>query len=65
MTNELVLYYPKGHEAHFEPGHPERPERIEAIRNALQEAGWWEPFPKLVPMKLPKNLLTRIHTQDV
>jgi len=64
MTNELVLYYPKGHEAHFEPGHPERPERIEAIRNALQEAGWWEPFPKLVPMKLPKNLLTRIHTQD-
>jgi hypothetical protein len=32
---DLALFYPKGHEAHYEAGHPERPERIEAIRYCL------------------------------
>ena len=64
MVDELVFYYPKGHEAHYEPGHPERPERIEAVRSALKETGWWDAFPKLDPLELPAGLLERIHTQE-
>ena len=64
MDNQLVYYYPLGHEAHYEPGHPERPERIEAVRSALREAGWWDPFPKLEPLELPEGLLERIHTRE-
>jgi acetoin utilization deacetylase AcuC-like enzyme len=37
--DDLVFYYPQGHEGHFEAGHPERPERVEAIRTALEEHG--------------------------
>ena len=33
---DLVYFYPRGHQAHFEAGHPEKPERVEAVRNALQ-----------------------------
>ena len=29
----LTLYYPEGHQAHYFPGHPERPERVEVIRS--------------------------------
>jgi acetoin utilization deacetylase AcuC-like enzyme len=60
--HDLVLFYPEGHEAHSEPGHPERPERIEAIRTALQERGWWEPYPRLLPMVLPDAVFTGVHS---
>jgi acetoin utilization deacetylase AcuC-like enzyme len=60
--HELVLFYPQGHEAHAEPGHPERPERVETIRSALEEAGWWDPFPRLDPLALPQDILHAIHT---
>lgn len=59
---DIVFYYPQGHEAHFEEGHPERPERIEVIRNALVEAGWWEKFPHLEPIAIPEDLLMSIHS---
>lgn len=57
----LVYYYPTGHEAHFEPGHPERPERVETIRRALQEAGWWDDYPRLEPLPIPQTLLHAVH----
>jgi acetoin utilization deacetylase AcuC-like enzyme len=59
--DQLVWFYPQGHEAHFKPGHPERPERVESIQKALQQAGLWEPFPKLDPVIVPQDVLTRIH----
>ena len=58
---ELVLFYPTGHEAHAFAGHPERPERVETIRSALQSAGWWEPFPKLEPAIIPESVFNAIH----
>ena len=47
--SRLALFYPHGHEAHNEPGHPERPERVEAIRDALKSAGSWDEFIHLDP----------------
>jgi acetoin utilization deacetylase AcuC-like enzyme len=60
--DDLVYFYPRGHEAHFERGHPERPERVEAVRNALQAQDWWDTFPKLPPVKLPQAILHAVHT---
>jgi acetoin utilization deacetylase AcuC-like enzyme len=62
--DELVLFYPRGHEAHQESGHPERPQRVEVIRRALEEVGWWEKFPKLSPKSLSTEFLTSIHTSE-
>jgi acetoin utilization deacetylase AcuC-like enzyme len=60
----LVLFYPQGHEAHAEAGHPERPERVEAIREAFEEAGWWEAFPRLDPLEVNEEVLSSIHAPD-
>ncbi len=59
--HELVYFYPEGHEAHFERGHPERPERVETMRRALDEAGLWEPYLKLPPADVTPNVLESIH----
>ena len=40
--HEIAFFYPEGHAAHARAGHPERPERVEAIRAALEEAGLWQ-----------------------
>jgi len=58
---EMVYFYPKGHEAHYETGHPERPERVEAIKTALIEQGWWEEYPKIDPLEIPDDVITSIH----
>jgi acetoin utilization deacetylase AcuC-like enzyme len=60
--DELVWFYPQGHEAHQESGHPERPERVEAIRTALKQAGWWDGYQKLAPVMVPDQVLQRIHS---
>jgi len=60
---ELVYYYPSGHENHYENGHPERPERVEAMVQALQSSGWWESYHKIEPMKLSGELVCTVHTQ--
>ncbi len=62
--DDLVFFYPQGHEAHREPGHPERPERVEAIRFALQEAGWWEKYPHLEPLSLSPEILQAVHSPE-
>jgi acetoin utilization deacetylase AcuC-like enzyme len=60
--DDMVYFYPEGHSAHFEAGHPERPERVETIRSALETAGLWEPYPKILPIELTDELLASIHS---
>jgi acetoin utilization deacetylase AcuC-like enzyme len=62
--SELVYFYPKGHSAHFQPGHPERPQRVDGIREALKEAGWWDVYPKLEPITIPDRVLQTIHAPE-
>ncbi len=59
--HDLVYFYPEGHQAHAELGHPERPERVETIRLALEAVGWWEAYPRLEPLPLEEELLAGIH----
>lgn len=64
VTPELVYFYPEGHEAHQEYGHPERPERLEAIRSGLKSAGFWDPYPKLAPQPVSLEFLQYVHHRD-
>ena len=59
---EIVFFYPEGHNEHFEKGHPERPERVETIRTALQNASLWDPYRKLSPLVLSNDLLQSVHS---
>lgn len=60
---ELVYYYPQGHERHVQTGHPERPERVEAIVQALKSQGLWDIYPKLPPKHIQNELLTKVHNE--
>jgi len=62
--DEIVFYYPQGHQTHYQPGHPERPERVETIRQALQESGWWEKYPQPMPMELSIEFLESVHSSS-
>lgn len=62
--NPFVVYYPEGHEAHFEYGHPERPERVEAVRSSLESLGWWDEFIHLEPAELDDEILYAVHSQS-
>lgn len=61
--HDIVYFYPQDHQAHAELGHPERPERVETIRQALDAAGWWEAYPKLSPLPVSNELLESIHQE--
>lgn len=62
--DELVYFYPEGHAAHFEEGHPERPERVETIRSALENAGLWTPYQQLSPLEVSSELLRSVHSAE-
>ncbi|MBN2499606.1 MAG: histone deacetylase [Anaerolineales bacterium] len=62
--DEFALFYPEGHQAHAEPGHPERPERVEAIRKAFETAGIWESAALLAPKPPDDFVLKAIHEPD-
>jgi acetoin utilization deacetylase AcuC-like enzyme len=59
--HDLIYFYPQGHEAHQERGHPERPERVEAMVSALKDAGWWSGFPQLPPDDVSQSVLQTVH----
>lgn len=61
---ELVYFYPERHELHFENGHPERPERVEAIVSALDAADLWEAYPHINPISPPQHVLAGVHNPD-
>jgi acetoin utilization deacetylase AcuC-like enzyme len=61
LAEDLVYFYPEGHAAHYFHGHPERPERIEAVREALGKAGLWDAYSKLAPLALSRVFLSRVH----
>jgi acetoin utilization deacetylase AcuC-like enzyme len=44
--------------------HPERPERVEVIRIALQKRGWWDSYSKLAPLSLPDEVLHKVHSTE-
>lgn len=60
----LVLYYPEGHQKHYLPGHPERPDRVEVIREGLEELGMWDSCPRLDPLPVSPELLGEVHDLD-
>jgi acetoin utilization deacetylase AcuC-like enzyme len=60
----LVLFYPEDHQKHAFRGHPERPERVEVIREALIEAGYWNSYPAISPSIPDDGLLASIHERD-
>jgi acetoin utilization deacetylase AcuC-like enzyme len=62
IVEELVYFYPDGHEKHYELGHPERPERVEAIREALNAADLWDSYQKLKPAEVTDEILQFIHS---
>ena len=61
----LAIFYPEGHEAHAQAGHPERPERVEAIRNALQAAGYWDTALQIQAHPIADAVLRTVHTPDL
>ena len=59
--HHIIYYYPEGHQAHFEYGHPERPERVETIQRALIEAGLWETGLHADPVDIDENVIDAVH----
>lgn len=57
----LALFYPQGHQAHRQPGHPEQPQRVEAIREAFLASGQWEEFHHLDALPLSGDELAHVH----
>jgi acetoin utilization deacetylase AcuC-like enzyme len=46
------------------PGHPERPERITAIHDAVRRAGLWEKMVQITPTPVDETMLEWIHTPE-
>jgi len=61
---DMVWYYPEGHQAHSEYGHPERPERVEVIREMLTDTGIWGLYPELAPIPIPPEIFEKIHDPE-
>ena len=61
---DLVLFYPEGHQDHQLFGHPERPERVEAIRKGMVDSGIWHDVPQIFPHQVDPNVLRAVHTPE-
>ena len=61
LMDDLLFFYPTGHEEHSERGHPERPGRIEAIKQAFENAGLWDQYPHAEPAKISEAVLHGVH----
>ncbi|NIW49891.1 MAG: histone deacetylase [candidate division Zixibacteria bacterium] len=62
--DDLIFFYPENHHLHASPNHPERPERIEAIRQSLDEAGLWDSKRLVEPVNIPESVLYAIHSHE-
>jgi acetoin utilization deacetylase AcuC-like enzyme len=60
--NDLVIFYPEGHEAHAEINHPERPERVEVIWNSIKASGILNHSLQVQPEEIPNEILESIHS---
>jgi acetoin utilization deacetylase AcuC-like enzyme len=49
---------------HGAAGHPERPERLRTVRDALREAGLWEALVPIEPEEITQEALHRVHTEE-
>ncbi len=58
---QLVFFFPAGHEAHFRSNHYERPERVEAIISILEKNSLWKKFTHLPPQLVPEEILLNVH----
>lgn len=58
---DFVVYFSRDHTLHSEPGHPERPERLQAIQARLQSDGLWEQFTFLDALPIQDSVLHAIH----
>ncbi len=59
---DIILFYPKGHQAHSKMGHPERPERIEVIWSALHKEPWWGQAEQVEAAPVPMAVLESVHS---
>ena len=62
MSIEIIYYYPEGHAAHKARGHPERPERVETLRQALENSGYWRRGELSAGVSLSEAVLHAIHS---
>ncbi len=62
IKEDIVYFYPEGHAGHYERGHPETPERVEVIKSALREYGFWDGYSKLSATILDDDLIQSIHS---
>ncbi|MBN2043512.1 MAG: histone deacetylase [Anaerolineales bacterium] len=60
---DLIFFYPEKHEEHYSPNHPERPERIEAICDALRIANIWNEDRLVTPARIEEDVLAAIHNK--
>jgi acetoin utilization deacetylase AcuC-like enzyme len=61
----IAFFYPEGHEQHSKEGHPERPERVETMRRALEGAGLWQQGPQVAAQPIDDGVLRSIHSADM
>ena len=61
LAERLAVFYPEGHQAHFQQGHPERPERVETIRQSLEAIGVWEKAVHVDPRFPLPEVLEKVH----
>ncbi len=60
--DKFILYYPVDHQKHNFFGHPERPERVDSIRDGLIELGIWQEKNLIAPINLDNSLIKSLFT---
>jgi acetoin utilization deacetylase AcuC-like enzyme len=61
---DLLYYFPEGHQEHKSQGHLEGPERVDVLKQALERTGWWAPYPKVNPIIVPSSVMYSVHHPD-